>query len=194
MRPSKRDELVRKALEIFYRNGFHSTGMDMLVRETGVSKTSMYKYFRTKDELILAVLRLRDENFRNWLYRRLEEIADTPKSRLLALFDVLDEWFKQPEYKGCMFIKANAEFQEPSNPIYVQAAEHKRMLCDYFTDQAEKAGASDPKKLSRELMMLKEGAIVLAAMGVNPDAAQIAKQAAHSLIDLQLQSKLDGSI
>lgn len=185
MRPNKRDELVRKALDIFYKNGFHATGMDMLVRETGVSKTSMYKHFRTKDELILAVLRLRDENFRNWLYRRIEELADTPYTQLVALFDAVAEWFALPEFRGCMFIKANAEFQEPTNPIYVQSAEHKRMLGDYVAEIADKAGATDPQKLSRELMLLVEGAIVLSAMGVNSNAANDAKLAAISLIDGQ---------
>ena len=80
MRPTKRDELVQKALQAFYRHGFQATGMDMLVAETGISKTSMYKHFRTKEDLILAVLRLRDEQFRNWLYRRMEALADTPGS------------------------------------------------------------------------------------------------------------------
>ena len=58
MRPSKRDELVRKALGIFYRQGFHATGMDLLVAETGISKTTMFKHFRSKEELILAVLQI----------------------------------------------------------------------------------------------------------------------------------------
>jgi len=89
MRPTKRDELVAKALEVFYRNGFHATGMDMLVAESGISKTSMYKHFRTKEDLILASLRLRDENFRNWLFRRMEELADTPRGQLSALFVAL---------------------------------------------------------------------------------------------------------
>ncbi|MFT7041116.1 MAG: AcrR family transcriptional regulator, partial [Paracoccaceae bacterium] len=93
MRPSKRDELVRKALAIFYRDGFHAAGMDLLAAETGISKTSMYKHFRTKEDLILAVLRLRDEEFRNWLFRRMERSADTPRARLLAMFDALAEWF-----------------------------------------------------------------------------------------------------
>ena len=103
MRPSKRDELVQKALKVFYRNGFHATGMDMLVTETGVSKTSMYNHFRTKEDLILAVLRLRDEHFRNWLYRRMEERADTPRDQLIAMFDALEEWFEEPGFRGCIF-------------------------------------------------------------------------------------------
>lgn len=185
MRPNKRDELVRKALDIFYRNGFHATGMDKIVREAGVSKTSIYKHFRTKDDLILAVLRLRDENFRNWLYRRIDETAETPKQQLLVMFDALHEWFTLPEFRGCMFIKANAEFQEPENPIYVQSAEHKRMLYEHFSEVAQKAGAENPKELSRGLMLLAEGAIVMAAMGVFDAAAHDAKRAAKVLIAAQ---------
>ena len=183
MRPNKRDALVRSALEVFYRDGFHATGMDKLVAETGISKTSMYKHFRTKEEMILAVLRLRDERFRNWFCRRVEEIADTPRGRLLAMFDALHEWFTAPEFRGCMFIKAVAEYQDPEDPIHIQSATHKRMLLEYVEDIAEQAGATDPGALARQLMLLKEGAIVIAVMQGNGEAANDAKAAAHVLVD-----------
>jgi AcrR family transcriptional regulator len=89
MSASKRDQLVQRALDVFYENGFRATGMDALAAATGVTKASMYKHFRTKEDLILAVLRLRDELFRNWLIRRVEDLADTPQGQLLALFDAL---------------------------------------------------------------------------------------------------------
>lgn len=186
MRPNKRDELVRKALEVFYRNGFHATGMDMLVVETGVSKTSMYKHFRTKEELILAVLRLRDENFRNWLYRRVDELADAPRDRLLAVFDALEEWFAKPEFSGCMFIKASGEYQKRDHPIHAQSAQHKRLLQDHFTEVARAAGAADPGALARQLMLLKEGAIVTAALGHSDAPAADARMAAQILLDATL--------
>lgn len=182
MRPNKRDELVRKALQVFYRDGFHATGMDRLVVETGVSKTSMYKHFRTKEELILAVLRLRDENFRNWFVRRIEELADTPADQLLAAFDVLGEWFCEDNFRGCMFIKAGAEYQEADDPIHVQASEHKRLLLEYFTDLCRKAGAPDPDRLACQLLLLKEGAIVTAVLLRNCDPARDAKEAAQVLL------------
>ncbi|MDE4097092.1 TetR/AcrR family transcriptional regulator [Phaeobacter gallaeciensis] len=192
MRPNKRDELVRKALDVFYRNGFHATGMDKLVSETGVSKTSMYKHFRTKEDLILAVLRLRDENFRHWLYRRIEELSDTPKGQMLALFDALSEWFTKPEFRGCMFIKASAEFQEINHPIHAQSAAHKQILQDHFSEIAEAADANDPRLLARQLLLLKEGAIVSAVLarggGLAGDPAADAKEAARGLIDLQIPS------
>lgn len=182
MRPNKRDELVRKALVVFYKNGFHATGMDKLVAETGVSKTSMYKHFRTKEDIILATLCLRDDNFRNWLYRRVVALADTPKAQLLAIYDALEEWFALPEFCGCMFIKASAEFQDTAHPIHVQSAVHKRALTEHFTKIAKAAGAIDPDALARQLMILKEGAIIMAVMGHSDNPAQDAKLAAKTLI------------
>ena len=187
MRPTKRDELVRKALEAFYRNGFHATGMDMLVAETGISKTSMYKHFRTKEDLILAVLRLRDEYFRNWLYRRMDELADGPREQLIAMFDALEEWFDEPGYKGCMFIKASSEYQEASHPIHKQSADHKRMLESHVSELARKAELADPDGLARQLLLLKEGAIVTAHLGHTEKPAQDAKAAAVELIKVHSQ-------
>lgn len=182
VRPTKRDELVQKALQTFYQNGFNATGMDMLVKETGISKTSMYKHFRTKEDLILAVLRLRDEHFRNWLYRRMEELADKPRAQLIAMFDALEEWFQEPGYRGCLFIKASSEYQDSTHPIHMQSADHKRMLERHVTELAQKAKMNDPAGLARQLLLLKEGAIVTAHLGHTENPAQDAKSAAIALI------------
>ncbi|WP_170413567.1 TetR/AcrR family transcriptional regulator [Ruegeria arenilitoris] len=186
MRPNKRDELVRKSLQVFYRDGFHATGMDKLVVETGVSKTSMYKHFRTKEELILAALQLRDENFRKEFFSRIEELADTPVGQLLASFDALGEWFDEKEYRGCMFIKAGAEYQEIDHPIHKQSAEHKRILLDHFIDLARKAGARDPEHLACQIVLLQEGAIVTAVFLKTCNPAGDAKAAARVLLDAAL--------
>jgi AcrR family transcriptional regulator len=183
MRPSKRNELIQKALDVFYRNGFHATGMDMLVEETGISKTSMYKHFRTKEDLIIAVLRLRDEHFRNWLYRRMEELAETPREQLIAMFDALEEWFDEAGFKGCMFVKASSEYQDASHPIHQQSADHKRMLERHMVDLAIKARLASPEALARQLLLLKEGAIVTAHLAHTENPAQDAKAAAVLLVD-----------
>lgn len=182
MRPSKRDELVQKALETFYKNGFHATGMDRLVAETVISKTSMYNHFRTKDDLILAVLRLRDENFRNWLYRRIEVLAKTPREQLIAVFDALGEWIDEPDFRSCMFIKASSEYQDVDHPIHRKSAEHKRMLLMHMTELAKEAGMRDPQSLARQLMILKEGAIVTAHLHHTDNPAGDAADAALVLI------------
>ena len=182
MRPSIRDELVKRATQVFYQRGFHATGMDTLVAETGVSKTAMYKHFRTKEDLILAVLRFRDETLRNWLFRRMEELADTPLGQLRALFDALGEWMAEPGFQGCMFIKASSEFQSAEHPIHQQSAEHKRLLKRHFSALAKAAGAEDPNQLANQLLLLKEGAIVAAHMKTSQNPALDAKQAAEVLL------------
>ncbi len=181
MRPSKRDELVRKALGIFYREGFHAAGMDLLAAETGISKTTMFKHFGSKEELILAVLRLRDQDFRTWLFRRMEE-AGEPRAQLLAMFDALGEWFAEPTYNSCMFIKAASEYPAAGHPIHAQSAEHKRLLFRQLEKIAAAAGAPDPADLSRKLLLLKEGAIVTAHLGHEKHPAADAKAAAEVIL------------
>ena len=186
MSASKRDELVKNALRAFYRGGFHAVGMDRLAAETGVSKTSMYKHFQTKEELIEAVLRLRDERFRNWLVRRIEDLASDPKGRLLAIFDALDEWFHEEDYRSCMFIRASSEYHDPTHPIHIASAEHKRLLLTYVIGLAEQTGTNSPGALARQLMLLKEGAIVTAHLQGATGVAGDAKTAASILIETAL--------
>lgn len=183
MSASKREELVQKALESFYRGGFHAIGMDRLAKETGVSKTAIYKHFRSKDDLILATLRLRDEQFRNWLTRRIEALADNPRDRLLAIFDAMEEWFADPGFRSCMFIKASSEFQTRGEPIHTMSAEHKSLLARYFEELARDAGAKEPEQLAKQLLIIKEGAIVLAHLHDPDQVARDSKALAKTLID-----------
>ncbi len=183
MSASKRERLVEKALESFYRGGFHAIGMDRLAKETGVSKTAIYKHFRTKEDLILATLRLRDEQFRNWLQRRTEALTTEPRERLLAIFDVLGEWFGEPGFRSCMFVKASSEYQQRDHPIHAIAAEHKNLLARYFEELTREAGVPDPKELAYQLLLIKEGAIVLAHLHQPPEVTNKAKALAKLAID-----------
>jgi AcrR family transcriptional regulator len=186
MSASKRDELVKGALEAFCAGGFHAIGMDRLAKETGVSKTAIYKHFRTKEELILATLRLRDEQWRNWLMRRVEALADNPRDQLLAIFDALGEWFEEPDFKGCMFIKASSEYLDRDDPIHTTSAEHCRLLRSYIKGIASRAGAPDPDNLARQLMVINEGAIVSAHLLSPTEAAADARRTAKIVIEASL--------
>jgi AcrR family transcriptional regulator len=183
MSASKKNQLIENALLAFYRGGFHAIGMDKVAAESGVSKTAIYKHFRTKDELILATLQLRDKNFREWLAKRINALADTPQAKLMAIFDALHEWFKEPQYSGCMFVKASSEFMDRADPIHMASATHKRMLLDYFTELAKDAGARRPQSLAGQLLILKEGAIVMAHLDDPDQVANTAKTAAKTIID-----------
>lgn len=188
---SRRDELVDTALRLFYTQGFHATGIDKVLAEAGVAKMTLYKHFRSKDELILATLHRRDEQFRNWLTGEMEKASADPRDRLLAMFDALEDWFRGRAFEGlgfsgCAFINAAGEFAELDHPAHRTSAEHKQHIVDYLVTLCTEIGARDPKELAEQLALLKEGAIVTAQVRGMPEAAGTAKSMAKTLIDSAL--------
>ncbi len=182
MAASRRDHLVDTALEMFCRDGFHATGIDKILAQAGVAKMTLYNHFRSKDELILAVLRRRDERFRRAFVRAVERRAAAPRERLLAIFDALEEWFCRNDFTGCTFINASAEYTAQDDPIHALSAEHKRLVEAYVRELAEAAEAADPDALARSLMLLVEGATALAHVTGKSDWASHARAAAEVLI------------
>jgi len=180
---SKREQIVTEALKLFYQNGFNATGIDQIISDAKVSKKTLYNHFKSKDELILATLRKRDEMFRNHLMRETERMTENPKERLLAVFDVVEAWFKEKDFSGCMFINASAEFSDQDNPSHIVCAEHKRLVRDYIQKLAIQAKMDDPEELSKQLNLLIEGAIVEAYVSGSKDSASRAKTIAASLLN-----------
>ena len=183
MAASRRDHLIDTALTLFARDGYHATGIDKILATAGCAKMTLYNHFKSKDELILAALRRRDERFRDWFMRNIERRAATPREQLLAIFEVLGEWFAEPDFSGCMFINASAEYGQADDPIHRTAAEHKQLIRGYIRDLAAKAGAKDANTLADSLMLLVEGAIVMAHVAGQADAAVSARRTATVLID-----------
>ena len=180
---SKREQIVSVALKLFYQNGFHATGIDRIIKEAGVSKRTLYNHFKSKDELVLAALRKRDELFRNNFMRKTESLGGTPKERLLSVFDAIGEWFQEKDFAGCMFINASAEYSKADSPSHIVCAEHKRLVREYIRDLAIQAEVDDPEELSQQLNLLIEGAIVDAHVSGNKNAADQAKKIAFILLN-----------
>lgn len=171
------------AVSLFSKHGFHATGIDRILAQSGVSKKTLYNHFKSKDELILTVLRRWDEQSRLWLMRAMEQRAREPDQQLLALFDILDEWFVSQDFYGCLFINATAEYSNPDHPIHAMAAEHKRLFRVYLRTLAVQAGAEKPDDLVTQFGLLMEGAIVTAQFTNNPDAGAQARQAASVILE-----------
>lgn len=181
---TKREKLIETALELFAKNGFHATGIDTILAHAGVAKKTLYTHFRTKEELILAVLRQHDSEFRNSFMKSVEDIAETPEERLLAVFDVAKSWFAQNNFYGCMFINAIGEYSEEGTAIREVCKEFKRLMYGYMKNLAEQAGVKNADQLAYELALLLEGSIVTAQVSEQRDkAADTAKRVAKTLID-----------
>ncbi len=192
MPPSRRDDLIDAAMHVFYKHGFHASSLDDIQREGGISRMTLYNHFKSKDELVVAAMRRRDEVFRNSLMEFVESKAKTPRERLLAVFDFHEEWFTGNEFCGCMFINASAEFSAADSPPRRLAAEHKQEIVRYLTGLCEAAGLDDPGGVAEQLNILLEGAIVSARVvgqvadgGTDPGAAaRRAKDMARSVLGL----------
>ena len=180
---SKRELLIQTALGLFSKQGIHATGIDTIVDQSGVTKRTLYAHFRSKEELVIAVLRHYDEEFRNSFIRQVESTANTPRGRLLAIFDVAEKWFRQKKFYGCMFINTIGEHSEREGPIRRVCQDFKRLMEEYMTGLCVQMGAKHPGKLAEEIALLLEGAIVTAQVSQKPEAARIAKRAAAVLLD-----------
>jgi AcrR family transcriptional regulator len=174
--------LIEAGLKLFYRDGFHATGIDAILAEAGVAKKSLYTHFRSKEDLILAVMRRRDELFRNWLIREVEKAAQDPAARLLASFDVIGRWVRSKDFYGCACINASAEFGNHSDPIHRAAADHKAAVADYLAKLARAARLDNPELLSQQLLLLIDGAVVVAQVTGRKDAVESAKKAAETIL------------
>lgn len=182
MKAKPKERLVGKALELFCQNGFHATGIDTILSQSKVAKTTLYRHFRSKDELILAALRKRDEDFRNWLMQTIDRANVGPIDKLLMVFDIHKQWAEQPDFNGCAFVKASAEFSAVDSPIHRFCVEHKRLVTRYIQELAEASKAHEPADLAEQFMILLDGATVTAQMTRQPSAFSQAKDSARVLL------------
>jgi len=191
MAVSRRDHLVETALRLFGRDGFHATGIDRVLRESGVAKKTLYNHFRSKDDLIVAALQRRDRAFMAKLRATIARLApqqegDPRMGPVLAFFDGLDEWFHSEGFNGCTFINASAEYPRRDCPIHRACAAHKQLLRRVLQDLVADAGLSDAGLVAGQLALLADGAIVSAHTGSDADAAKVAKAAARQLLEARL--------
>lgn len=181
--PQRREHLIDTAIELFAEHGYHATGIDTILAKSGVSKKTLYRHFRSKDELILAALKKYDGLFRNGFMRQVEARTDDPHGRLLAVYDVAADWFEQNNFYGCMYINAVSEYSQSDTPIRQVCREFKSLMRRYVEDLCRAAGAENPTDLAEELALLLEGAIVTAQVSEQRTrAARVAKTAATALI------------
>jgi AcrR family transcriptional regulator len=184
MASSTREKLIKVAHDLFYRDGFHSVGLDRLLDEVSVTKTTFYNHFQSKDELMLEVLRWHDR----WWQDRFRELlrlhgGDRPRDQLLNAFDALEEMFASREYNGCIFINVAVEFPLPHDPAHIAAAEHKAAMEGIIGELAAYAGAADPKAFAEEFAMILEGSYVTRQVSRSHQTAKIGRRLARMLVD-----------
>jgi AcrR family transcriptional regulator len=178
-----RERILRAAYDLFCRDGISSTGIDRIVAEAGVAKMTLYRHFASKDDLVRAVLDIREDLWtKGWLGYEVERRATSPDERLLAVFDVFDDWFRREDYESCLFIRSLLETAGRDTPIFGAAAWHLSNVRALLQRLAEEAGAGDPEAFAYELHILMTGSIVIATAG-DAGAARRARAVARLLLE-----------
>lgn len=180
--PSRREQLLDTAVRLFYRQGYHATGIDQLLAEAGVAKMTLYKHFKSKEELILAAAaRIRDQHWTK-VSEFIETHGDTPKKKLLAIFDFLETWASGHDFHGCPFVNISLEHPAPDHPAHQAAARYKAEQQAYFLRLAKDAGLTNARKFTERYMLLVEGAVVLSYVTGQTDHIRAARETVASLI------------
>jgi AcrR family transcriptional regulator len=180
---SARERILGTAYGLFCRHGIRAVGIDTIIERSGVAKMTVYRHFRSKDDLVLAVIDRREQRWtRGWLEREIRLRSDDPAERLLSIFDVFDTWFRKRTYEGCLFINALLEVDDRRHPIHRASRDQLARIRDLIAELAVDAGVPDPDPFARQWHILMKGSIVAAAEG-DVDAAKRAQAMGRLLLD-----------
>jgi AcrR family transcriptional regulator len=178
----KRRHIVETAYSLFKRDGFHATGIDKIIAEADVAKMTMYRHFPSKDGLIVEVLDWRARRFSRQL-DSLAQAASTPQEKIAVIFDWHERWFDSPDFHGCLFQHALAEFGMQDHAVFQAAMRQKRDLqlrMQRILAQSMPKGRAE--QVATVLFMLIEGATVLAKMGQGKAAVARARKVAAAIL------------
>jgi AcrR family transcriptional regulator len=178
-----KDKILEVSTDLFQTRGINSTGVDTIVAVAGTTKMTLYKYFRTKEDLILEVLKKSQSDFQSWLDEKLDSNSKKPADKIQQLFDYIEEWVTSPGFMGMGFIKASAEFPNEENPIHKLSSQQSREFRLYIGRLAAEANIKDADGLALQLSLLFEGAVQAEQMKRGSGAIKYAKKAAKILID-----------
>jgi len=183
----KRDLLVDTALQLFSMNGYRATGIDKILNESGVAKMTLYKHFKSKDELIIAALQKRDEDFMlemrsSMLRLQQQQDCDPRIVKLMALFDALHEWISGEAFYGCNFINASVEFKRQDDPIHVAAAAHQKLTIQMLMELLAELHLPDATSVARQIHLIIQGAIITAVAIGDRSTALLAKESVNRLL------------
>tara|TARA_R110002095_G_scaffold25573_4_gene26188 strand:+ start:85 stop:666 length:582 start_codon:yes stop_codon:yes gene_type:complete len=182
-RPSSaRKRILETAEKLFYAEGIRAVGIDRVISEAGVAKMTLYNHFPSKDDLILEVLKFREEQFDLFFNKRMALHLSRGMSPLKAFFAGLRDWFKDPDYRGCAFINATAELADSNHAASRFCSAHKRRFREMLTNLIIETGGPKAAAVAPAISVLVEGAIVTSVSEGNAEAADIAEEAAWMLI------------
>jgi AcrR family transcriptional regulator len=189
-RATSRERILEAAYELFSKRGIRAVGTEQILERADVARATLYRHFHSKEELVLAFLQRREQRWtREFVEAEARRRGSTPRERLLAIFDVFDEWFHRDDFEGCSFINTLLETADRSLPVGKASAAHLEYIRSVVRTLAEEAGVQDGDSFARSWHILMKGSIVSAAEG-DEVAAQRARAMGEDLLDKYLRKSV----
>lgn len=186
---SARGRLLSAATHLFCKNGINATGIDAIIEEAGTAKTTLYKLFGSKTNLVNAVLESEGKQWREWFIGAMEEGGGDAQTKLSRIFPALKSWFAEERFYGCPFINAVGEHDKDQKLFRNIALKHKKIVLAHIEKLAGELGSSEPVVLAHQLGLLIDGAIVAAMISRDPGVADTAALAAGPLLGQKAKKK-----
>src|ERR1700751_5513288 len=180
---SARGRLLNAATHLFCKNGINATGIDAIIEEAGTAKTTLYKLFGSKTNLVNAVLESEGKQWREWFIGAMEDGGGDAQTKLTRIFPALKSWFAEERFYGCPFINAVGEHDKDAKQFRAIAMKHKKVVLAHIEKLAGEMGATEPEVLAHQLGLLIDGAIVAAMVSRDPHVADTAGLAACFLFE-----------
>ncbi|ASY63419.1 Transcriptional regulator, TetR family [Sinorhizobium sojae CCBAU 05684] len=177
-----RNRILETASELFYKQGVRAVGVDLVVEKAGVAKTSLYRHFGTKDDLVAAFLEREDRDFWGQWDSVAAQHQDNARAELDAHLGWIGERVGRPHYRGCPQINVAAEFPETDHPARKIAEAHKREMRRRLKVIAERLDVAAPHELAGQLAVLINGAFVSSQIFESGEATPLLRRAAEALI------------
>ncbi len=182
MKSSRRDHLVQVAQRLFYENGFHSVGIDRVLAESSVSKTTLYKHFHSKDALVVACL----ESWGRYMQERLERIlierGKMPITRIESLFILMARMSREKGFNGDMYLNAMGEYNDKNHIVRQKAQEIKEAVWAWIFEAVTETRVAEPKVVARQIVILYEGTVSALQVARDTAVSDFARQQVRSLV------------
>ena len=177
-----RNRIVETADRLFYQDGIRKVGIDRIIADAGVAKASLYKHFKSKDDLILASLQMREQKMMQYFKDSITRNKKNRKTGLQSFFVALKDLFESPEFRGCPFQNAAVELADAEHAATDFVRKHKQRLFAMLNELVEEALGKKNSKLVPVIALLVEGACISAIVHNSSESADIARKGAQNLI------------
>ena len=189
--PKARERILEAAYELFSKRGIRAVGTEEVLARADVAKSTLYRHFPSKEALVLAFLQRREQRWtREFVMAEAGRRGSTPRERLLAMFDVFDEWFHRDDFEGCSFINVLLEMGDLESPLGKASAAHLEYIRSGVRTLAEEAGVQDSEAFAHSWHILMKGSIVAAGEG-DELAGKRARAMGEDLLDRYLRVSTD---